>query len=172
VAGVVRVAVLTDCRVPRPARSEPGSESPTLHGRQIRGSVGQAPSADITKMIEEAVHARHVVRVTYRALDEAEMVSFIEPLAIRFNNARHRVLWCVNRDAGHIEDRTASRTPPPPGRRPRRGPGWRRVERSGQYPAWVAVMDGREPGPRWCPRRRSGRSWGGSARLAARGGSG
>jgi predicted DNA-binding transcriptional regulator YafY len=61
------------------------------------------PSATTAKLIEEAVHARLVLRVTYRALDETEMVSLIEPLAIRFNTAGHRVLWCFNRDAGHIE---------------------------------------------------------------------
>jgi hypothetical protein len=62
------------------------------------------PSADVTKLTEEAVRDRLVLRVTYRALeDETEMVSPIEPLAIRFNKAGHRVLWCFNRDAGHIE---------------------------------------------------------------------
>jgi predicted DNA-binding transcriptional regulator YafY len=62
------------------------------------------PSADITKLIEEAVRERLVLRVTYRALNDREMVSPIEPLAIRFNKAGHRVLWCFNRDAGHLED--------------------------------------------------------------------
>jgi predicted DNA-binding transcriptional regulator YafY len=61
------------------------------------------PSADVTKLIEEAVRERLVLRVTYWALDETEMVSPIEPLAIRFNKAGHRVLWCFNRDAGHLE---------------------------------------------------------------------
>lgn len=61
------------------------------------------PSADLTKLIEDAVRERFVIRVTYRALDQTEMVSLIEPLAIRFNTAGHRVLWCFNRDAGHIE---------------------------------------------------------------------
>jgi predicted DNA-binding transcriptional regulator YafY len=62
------------------------------------------PTADVTKLIEEAIRDRLVLRVTYRALDGTEMVSLVEPLAIRFNTARHRVLWCFNRDAGHIED--------------------------------------------------------------------
>jgi hypothetical protein len=61
------------------------------------------PSVDVTKLIEEAVRERLVLRVTYRALDETEMVSLIEPLAIRFNKAGHRALWCFNRDAGHLE---------------------------------------------------------------------
>jgi predicted DNA-binding transcriptional regulator YafY len=62
------------------------------------------PAADVTKLIEEAIRDRLVLRVTYRALDGTEVVSLVEPLAIRFNTARHRVLWCFNRDAGHIED--------------------------------------------------------------------
>jgi predicted DNA-binding transcriptional regulator YafY len=62
------------------------------------------PTADVTKLIEEAIRDRLVLRVTYRALDGTEVVSLVEPLAIRFNTARHRVLWCFNRDAGHIED--------------------------------------------------------------------
>jgi predicted DNA-binding transcriptional regulator YafY len=61
------------------------------------------PSVDVTKLIEEAIRERLVLRVTYRALDETEMVSLVEPLAIRFNRAEHRVLWCFNRDAGHLE---------------------------------------------------------------------
>jgi predicted DNA-binding transcriptional regulator YafY len=61
------------------------------------------PSDDVTKRIEEAVRERLVLRLTYRALDDTEMVTLIEPLAIRFNTARHRVLWCFNRDAGHLE---------------------------------------------------------------------
>jgi predicted DNA-binding transcriptional regulator YafY len=61
------------------------------------------PSADVTKLIEEAVRERLLLRVTYRALDGTETVVIIEPLAIRFNRAGHRVLWCWNRDAGHIE---------------------------------------------------------------------
>jgi hypothetical protein len=62
------------------------------------------PAADVTKLIEEAVRDRLVLRVTYRALDGTEVVSLVEPLAIRFNKARHRVLWCFNRDAGHLEE--------------------------------------------------------------------
>jgi predicted DNA-binding transcriptional regulator YafY len=61
------------------------------------------PAADLTKLIEAAIRDRLVLGVTYRALDGTEMVSFIEPLAIRFNKAGHRVLWCFNRGAGHIE---------------------------------------------------------------------
>jgi hypothetical protein len=44
-----------------------------------------------------------VLQVTYRALDGSELVNLVEPLAIRFNSSRHRVLWCFNRDAGHLE---------------------------------------------------------------------
>ena len=62
------------------------------------------PTADVTKLIEEAVRDRLVLRVTYEAVDGLEVVSLVEPLAIRFNTARHRVLWCFNRDAGHLEE--------------------------------------------------------------------
>ena len=62
------------------------------------------PTADVTKLIEDAVRERLVLRVSYRALDGLEMVNLVEPLAIRFNSARHRVLWCFNRDAGHLEE--------------------------------------------------------------------
>jgi predicted DNA-binding transcriptional regulator YafY len=62
------------------------------------------PTTDVTKLIEEAIHDRLVLRVTYRALDGTEVVSLVEPLAIRFSTARHRVLWGFNRDAGHLEE--------------------------------------------------------------------
>jgi hypothetical protein len=62
------------------------------------------PTADVTKLIEGAIRDRLVLRVTYRAPDGMEVVSLAEPLAIRFNTARHRVLWCFNRDAGHVEE--------------------------------------------------------------------
>lgn len=61
------------------------------------------PSDDVAKLIEEAVRDRLLLRVTYRALEGTEMVSLVEPQAIRFNRAGHQVLWCWNRDAGHIE---------------------------------------------------------------------
>jgi predicted DNA-binding transcriptional regulator YafY len=61
------------------------------------------PAADVTKLIEEAIRDRHVLRVTYRALDGTEIVNLIEPLALRFNQSGHRVLWCNNREAGHLE---------------------------------------------------------------------
>jgi predicted DNA-binding transcriptional regulator YafY len=61
------------------------------------------PTADVTKLIEGAVRDRLLMRVTYWPLDGTRAVWLIEPLAIRFNRAGHRVLWCWNRDAGHIE---------------------------------------------------------------------
>jgi predicted DNA-binding transcriptional regulator YafY len=62
------------------------------------------PTADVTKLIEEAIRGRRVLRVTYHALDGTELASLIEPLAIRFNRARHRVLWCWSRTDGHLEE--------------------------------------------------------------------
>jgi hypothetical protein len=62
------------------------------------------PAADVTKLVEEAIRDRLVLRVTYRVVDGIEVVSLVEPLAIRFSTARHRVLWCFNRDAGHLEE--------------------------------------------------------------------
>ncbi len=62
------------------------------------------PSPDVTELIERAIRDRLVLRVTYRALDDTVAAQEIEPLAIRFNSARHRVLWCFSRDAGHIEE--------------------------------------------------------------------
>jgi predicted DNA-binding transcriptional regulator YafY len=59
---------------------------------------------DLTALIERAIRDRHVLRVTYHALDDAVVVQDIEPLAIRFNHAKHRVLWCWSRDVGHIEE--------------------------------------------------------------------
>ncbi len=61
------------------------------------------PAADVTKLIEEAIRDRQVLRVTYKALDGTESVMAVEPLGIRFNHSDHRVLWCFNQDAGHIE---------------------------------------------------------------------
>jgi predicted DNA-binding transcriptional regulator YafY len=55
-------------------------------------------------MIERAIGDRLVLRVTYRATDGSVAIHEVEPLAIRFNVAGHRVLWCWSRDAGHIEE--------------------------------------------------------------------
>jgi predicted DNA-binding transcriptional regulator YafY len=61
------------------------------------------PTGDVTKLIEDALRDRLVLRISYQPLDGTAMESLMEPLAIRFNQARHRVLWCWNRDAGHLE---------------------------------------------------------------------
>ena len=42
--------------------------------------------------------------MTYRAEDGTVGDHTIEPLAIRFNTAAHRVLWCRNRDVQHLEE--------------------------------------------------------------------
>ena len=60
-------------------------------------------SPEITALIEAAIRDRRVVRLTYQALDGTVDEHLVEPLAIRFNSAKHRVLWCWDRDAGHIE---------------------------------------------------------------------
>ncbi len=62
------------------------------------------PSEEVTKLIEEAIRERLVLRVTYQATDGTVAAHVIEPLAIRFNHAKHRVLWCWSRDDGHIEE--------------------------------------------------------------------
>ncbi len=62
------------------------------------------PSKDVDTLIEEAIHDHLVLRMTYKATDGTEAVLLVEPLAIRFNVAKHRVLWCWSRDAGHIEE--------------------------------------------------------------------
>ena len=62
------------------------------------------PTPDVADMIERAIRDRRVLRVTYRAEDGTVGDAPIEPLAIRFNTAAHRVLWCWSRDAGHIEE--------------------------------------------------------------------
>ncbi len=61
------------------------------------------PSDAVTALIEIAIRERRVLRVRYRTTEGHEEVHTIEPLAIRFNKAGHRVLWCWARDAGHIE---------------------------------------------------------------------
>ena len=61
------------------------------------------PTPEVTKLIEEAIRDNLVLRVTYRAEDGTVAAHVVEPLAIRFNRAGHRVLWCWSRDAGHIE---------------------------------------------------------------------
>lgn len=62
------------------------------------------PTTDVTHLIEEAIRERHVLEVTYLAKDASEAKLVVEPLAIRFNRAQHRVLWLWSRDAGHIEE--------------------------------------------------------------------
>lgn len=62
------------------------------------------PSPEVTALIEKAIRDRLVLRVTYRAVDGAEGANEIDPLAIRFNHAKHRVLWCWSHGAGHVEE--------------------------------------------------------------------
>ena len=62
------------------------------------------PSPDVTQTIERAIREYRVLRVTYQATDGTVAEHEIEPLAIRFNSAAHRVLWCWSRDAGHVEE--------------------------------------------------------------------
>ena len=62
------------------------------------------PNPDVIKLIERAIEDHLVMRVTYQATDGSVAAHEIEPLAIRFNRAAHRVLWCRNRDAGHVEE--------------------------------------------------------------------
>lgn len=64
----------------------------------------QVPSPEVTALIEQAIRDRMVLRITYRALDGTVASHDFESLAIRFNHAKHRVLWCRNREAGHIEE--------------------------------------------------------------------
>lgn len=64
----------------------------------------QVPSPEVTALIEQAIRERMVLRVTYRASGGTVASHVVEPLAIRFNHAGHRVLWCWSRDAGHIEE--------------------------------------------------------------------
>ena len=61
------------------------------------------PPPDVTQLIERAISERLVLSLTYRAVDGVVGTFAVEPLAIRFDRAKHRVLWCWNRDAGHIE---------------------------------------------------------------------
>jgi predicted DNA-binding transcriptional regulator YafY len=62
------------------------------------------PTPDVTKLIERAIRELRVLRVTYGAEDGTVHDHVIEPLAIRFNSAKHRVLWCWNQDVAHIEE--------------------------------------------------------------------
>jgi predicted DNA-binding transcriptional regulator YafY len=62
------------------------------------------PTPDVTALIERAIRERLALRVTYRAVDGTVGTLEVEPLAIRFNSAKHRVLWCFNREVGHIEE--------------------------------------------------------------------
>lgn len=62
------------------------------------------PSPDVAEIIERAIRELRVLRVTYWAEDGTVGDHTIEPLAIRFNTAAHRVLWCWSRDVGHIEE--------------------------------------------------------------------
>ena len=62
------------------------------------------PTPDVTALVERAIHDCLVLRVTYRALDGSVGTQEIEPLAIRFNHAKHRVLWCWSRGVEHIEE--------------------------------------------------------------------
>ena len=59
---------------------------------------------DVTKLIEKAIRDRLVLRVTYCADDGTVVEHVVEPLAIRFNRAKHRVLWCWSRGGGHVEE--------------------------------------------------------------------
>ena len=61
------------------------------------------PTPDVTHLIERAISERLVLSVTYRTVEGARGTFAVEPLAIRFDRAKHRVLWCWNRDVGHIE---------------------------------------------------------------------
>lgn len=62
------------------------------------------PTADVTALIERAIDDHLVLRVTYRALDGKQGDLVVEPLAIRYNHAKHRVLWCRNRAVEHVEE--------------------------------------------------------------------
>ncbi len=62
------------------------------------------PTEEVTKLIEIAIREHAVLRVRYRSRDGVDAMHTIEPLAIRFNKAGHRVLYCWTRDAGHIEE--------------------------------------------------------------------
>ena len=62
------------------------------------------PTPDVTALIERAIREYLVLAVTYRALDGTEGTIPVEPLAIRFNRAGHRVLWCRRHDAGHLDE--------------------------------------------------------------------
>ena len=62
------------------------------------------PTPEVTALIERAIRDHLVLTVTYRALDGTVASHVIEPLAIRFNRSGHRVLWCRNRDVGHVEE--------------------------------------------------------------------
>lgn len=62
------------------------------------------PTPEVTALIERAIRDRVMLRVRYRALDGSDAEHAVEPLAIRFNHSKHRVLWCWSRDAEHIEE--------------------------------------------------------------------
>ncbi|MBJ7607906.1 MAG: hypothetical protein JF887_00535 [Candidatus Dormibacteraeota bacterium] len=62
------------------------------------------PTHDVTRVIESAVGERQVLRVTYAALDGTTATIEVEPLAIRFNKSKHRVLWVWSRRHGHVEE--------------------------------------------------------------------
>ncbi|MBJ7608118.1 MAG: WYL domain-containing protein [Candidatus Dormibacteraeota bacterium] len=62
------------------------------------------PTSEVVKLIEEAIRDRQVLRVTYRRKDGLEAEHVVEPLAIRFNQARHRVLWCWSRGGDYLEE--------------------------------------------------------------------
>lgn len=61
-------------------------------------------AGDPTKTIEAAIRDRHVLELFYNAEATGPATLTVEPLAIRFNSAGHRVLWARNRGEGHIAE--------------------------------------------------------------------
>ncbi|GAC1343600.1 MAG: hypothetical protein NVSMB29_16460 [Candidatus Dormibacteria bacterium] len=55
------------------------------------------------QVVEDALRKHHVLELGYAAKDGRALSLRIEPLAIRFNTAGHRVLWAWDLGAGHIE---------------------------------------------------------------------
>ncbi len=56
------------------------------------------------KVVEAAIKDHHVLDVAYTTKAGEDMRLTVEPLAIRFNTAHHRVLWVWDVAAGHEEE--------------------------------------------------------------------
>jgi hypothetical protein len=56
------------------------------------------------KTVESAIKEQHVLEIGYTTKDGEDMVLLVEPEAIRYNTAHHRVLWVWDVNARHQEE--------------------------------------------------------------------